>query len=60
MRLVKRVLDRVAAALLLVLLSPLLAAIALWIVLEGGRPAVVPSEEAVQGLPLLRAALSAH
>ncbi len=46
MRLVKRVLDRVAAALLLVLLSPLLAAIALWIVLEGGRPAVLAQERA--------------
>jgi len=45
-RLVKRVLDRVAAALLLVLLSPLLAAIALWIVLEGGRPAVLAQERA--------------
>ena len=46
MRLVKRVLDRVSAALLLVLLSPLLAAIALWIVLEGGRPAVLAQERA--------------
>jgi sugar transferase EpsL len=45
-RLVKRVLDRVAAALLLVLLSPLLAAIALWVVLEGGRPAVLAQERA--------------
>jgi lipopolysaccharide/colanic/teichoic acid biosynthesis glycosyltransferase len=41
MKLVKRVFDRAAAAVLLVLLSPLLAAIALWIVLDGGRPAVL-------------------
>ena len=46
MRLVKRVVDRVAAALLLVLFSPLLAAIALWVVLEGGRPAVLAQERA--------------
>jgi sugar transferase EpsL len=45
-RLVKRVLDRGAAVLLLVLLSPLLAAIALWIVLDGGRPAVLAQERA--------------
>jgi lipopolysaccharide/colanic/teichoic acid biosynthesis glycosyltransferase len=41
MKLVKRVLDRAAAALLLALLAPLLAAIALWIVLDGGRPALL-------------------
>jgi sugar transferase EpsL len=45
-RLVKRVLDRVAAALLLVLLSPLLAAIALWVVLDGGRPALLAQARA--------------
>ena len=38
MRLVKAVLDRVLAALGLVLLSPLFAGLALWIVLESGRP----------------------
>ena len=38
-RLLKALLDRVAAALALVLLSPLFAALALWIVLESGRPA---------------------
>ena len=46
MRLVKRLADRVVAALLLVLLSPLLAAIALWIVLDGGRPAILAQERA--------------
>ena len=46
MRLVKRLGDRVVAALLLVLLSPLLAAIALWIVLDGGRPAILAQERA--------------
>ena len=35
-RLLKRVADRVAAAVLLLLLSPLLAAIAVWILLDGG------------------------
>jgi lipopolysaccharide/colanic/teichoic acid biosynthesis glycosyltransferase len=39
-RLLKALLDRVAAALALVLLSPLFAALALWIVLESGRPAI--------------------
>ena len=46
MRLVKRVGDRVVAALLLLLLSPLLAAIALWIILDGGRPAILAQERA--------------
>jgi sugar transferase EpsL len=46
MRLVKRVADRVAAAVLLVLFSPLLAAIALWIVLDGGRPAILAQDRA--------------
>jgi lipopolysaccharide/colanic/teichoic acid biosynthesis glycosyltransferase len=38
-RFLKALLDRVAAVLALVLLSPLFAALALWIVLESGRPA---------------------
>jgi lipopolysaccharide/colanic/teichoic acid biosynthesis glycosyltransferase len=36
----KHALDRVVAAFVLVLLSPLLAALALWIVLESGWPAI--------------------
>ena len=43
-RLLKRVADRVAAAVLLVLLSPLLAAIAVWILLDGGRPVLLAQE----------------
>ena len=43
-RLLKRVVDRVAAAVLLVLLSPLLAAIAVWILLDGGRPVLLAQE----------------
>ena len=43
-RLLKRVADRLAAAVLLVLLSPLLAAIAVWIVLDGGRPVLLAQE----------------
>jgi lipopolysaccharide/colanic/teichoic acid biosynthesis glycosyltransferase len=46
MRIVKWVADRIAAALLLVLLSPLLAAIALWIVIDSGRPAILAQERA--------------
>jgi lipopolysaccharide/colanic/teichoic acid biosynthesis glycosyltransferase len=46
MRLVKRIGDRLAAAVLLILLSPLLAAIALWIVLDGGRPAILAQDRA--------------
>ena len=38
--------DRVAAVLLLLLLSPLLVAIALWILVDGGRPAVLAQERA--------------
>jgi lipopolysaccharide/colanic/teichoic acid biosynthesis glycosyltransferase len=45
-RLVKRVLDRVAALVLLVLFSPFLAAIAVWILVEGGRPAILAQERA--------------
>jgi lipopolysaccharide/colanic/teichoic acid biosynthesis glycosyltransferase len=43
-RLVKWVADRVAAAVLLVLLSPLLAGIAVWILVDGGRPALLRQE----------------
>jgi lipopolysaccharide/colanic/teichoic acid biosynthesis glycosyltransferase len=39
-RLAKAVLDRVAAAVALVLLAPLFAGLALWIVLESGRPVI--------------------
>jgi len=46
MRTVKRALDRIAAAVFLVLLSPILAAIALWILLDGGRPAILGQERA--------------
>jgi lipopolysaccharide/colanic/teichoic acid biosynthesis glycosyltransferase len=45
-RIVKRVLDRVAALVLLVLFSPFLAAIAVWIVVDGGRPAILAQERA--------------
>jgi lipopolysaccharide/colanic/teichoic acid biosynthesis glycosyltransferase len=48
-RLVKRILDRVAAAVLLVLLSPLLAGIALWILLDSGRPAILAQDRAGKG-----------
>ena len=40
MRTVKWIGDRVAALVLLVLLSPLLVAFALWILIDGGRPAI--------------------
>ena len=46
MRAVKWIADRVAAALLLVLLSPLLAAFALWILIDGGRPAILAQARA--------------
>jgi lipopolysaccharide/colanic/teichoic acid biosynthesis glycosyltransferase len=46
MRLVKAVLDRFVAALLLLLLSPLLAALAVWIWLDDGRPALIAQERA--------------
>jgi lipopolysaccharide/colanic/teichoic acid biosynthesis glycosyltransferase len=39
-RVAKTVLDRLAAAVALVVLSPLFAALALWVVLESGRPAI--------------------
>jgi lipopolysaccharide/colanic/teichoic acid biosynthesis glycosyltransferase len=43
-RLVKWVVDRVAAVVLLVLLWPLLAGIAIWILVDGGRPALLRQE----------------
>ena len=46
MRLVKHIGDRIVAALLLILFSPLLAAIALWILIDGGRPAILAQERA--------------
>jgi sugar transferase EpsL len=46
MRLLKRIGDRLAAAALLIVLSPILAAIALWIVVDGGRPAILAQDRA--------------
>ena len=46
MRAVKAIADRVVAAVALLLLSPLLAAITLWIWLDDGRPALIPQERA--------------
>jgi lipopolysaccharide/colanic/teichoic acid biosynthesis glycosyltransferase len=43
-RFLKRVLDRLAATLLLVLLSPLLFAISLWILLHDGWPVLLSQE----------------
>ena len=43
-RFVKWVADRVAAAVLLVLLSPVLAGIAIWILVDGRRPALLRQE----------------
>jgi len=43
-RLLKRVADRLAAAVLLLLLSPLLVAISVWILLDGGRPVLLAQE----------------
>jgi len=45
-RLVKWIADRIAAALLLLLLSPLLVGIALWILLDSGRPAILAQDRA--------------
>jgi lipopolysaccharide/colanic/teichoic acid biosynthesis glycosyltransferase len=45
-RAVKWVIDRVVAAIVLVLFAPLLAAIALWILFDGGRPAILAQERA--------------
>jgi lipopolysaccharide/colanic/teichoic acid biosynthesis glycosyltransferase len=39
-----RAIDRIAAVALMVLLSPVLAAIAAWIVLDGGRPVLLAQE----------------
>jgi lipopolysaccharide/colanic/teichoic acid biosynthesis glycosyltransferase len=48
-RLLKRITDRLVAAILLVLLSPLLAAIALWILVDGGRPVLLAQERVGKG-----------
>jgi lipopolysaccharide/colanic/teichoic acid biosynthesis glycosyltransferase len=48
-RLVKRLGDRIAAALLLVVVSPVMAAIALWILLDGGRPVLLAQERVGKG-----------
>jgi lipopolysaccharide/colanic/teichoic acid biosynthesis glycosyltransferase len=53
-RLVKHVLDRLAAAMLLLLLSPVFAAIALWILLDDGRPVLIAQERAGKGGELFR------
>jgi len=45
-RLVKWIGDRIVAAVLLILLSPLLAAIAVWILIDGGRPAILAQDRA--------------
>jgi len=45
-RTIKWIADRVAALVLLVLLSPLLAAFALWILFDGGRPAILAQDRA--------------
>jgi lipopolysaccharide/colanic/teichoic acid biosynthesis glycosyltransferase len=51
-RIVKRVGDRVAAAVLLVLFAPLLAILALWILLDDGRPILLAQERVgKQGRP---------
>ena len=65
-RALKATADRIVAALLLLLLSPLLLAIVLWIWLDDGRPAVLSQERAGKGgvLRLHRltraSAMSAH
>src|SRR5918912_1766015 len=46
MRTVKAVADRVLAAIALLLLGPLFLAIALWIWLDDGRPALIAQERA--------------
>ena len=52
MRVVKAIIDRLTAVVALVLLSPLLAAVALWIWLDDGRPALIAQERAgKQGKP---------
>jgi lipopolysaccharide/colanic/teichoic acid biosynthesis glycosyltransferase len=49
MRAVKWLLDRLGAALLLVVLSPLFAAIAIWILLETGRPVFLVQQRVRRG-----------
>ena len=46
MRIVKWIGDRIVAALLLILFSPFLAGIALWILIDGGRPAILAQDRA--------------
>ncbi|HSB40001.1 MAG TPA: sugar transferase [Gaiellaceae bacterium] len=54
MRLVKELLDRVLAALAMVLLSPLFAGLALWVLLESGRPVIFRQQRAGKdGVPFL-------
>jgi sugar transferase EpsL len=53
-RTVKAIADRVVAAVALLLLSPLLAAITLWIWLDDGRPAVIAQERAGKNGALVR------
>ena len=48
-RFLKRLIDRLAAVVLLVLLSPLLAAIAAWILVDGGRPVLLAQERVGKG-----------
>jgi len=48
-RVVKAIFDRLSAGLALVLLSPLLAAIAVWIWFDNGRPALIAQERAGRG-----------
>jgi lipopolysaccharide/colanic/teichoic acid biosynthesis glycosyltransferase len=48
-RFLKRLIDRVAAAVLLVLLSPVLVAIAAWILVDGGRPVLLTQERVGKG-----------
>ena len=45
-RAVKAVADRIAAAVLLLLLSPIFLAIVLWVWLDDGRPAVLSQQRA--------------
>ena len=49
MRLVKELVDRLLAALGLVLLSPVFAGLALWIALESGRPVIFRQPRAGKG-----------
>ena len=54
MRLVKELLDRVLAALAMVLLLPLFAGLALWVLLESGRPVIFRQQRAGKdGFPFL-------